>query len=119
MFGARLSHAQSPTPNLRAPTLKEATTYMLDTHEPQDMPDLRNILDLTEDYREEEDSLGKVRVPNSALYGAQTRRAVKNFPISGMTAHPAFIRATVLIKRAAAMANRDTGRLDANTADAI
>jgi aspartate ammonia-lyase len=92
---------------------------MPDTHEPQDLPELRDILDLTEDYREEEDSLGKVRVPNSALYGAQTRRAVKNFPISGLTAHPAFIRATLLIKRAAAMANRATGRLDANTADAI
>ncbi len=72
-----------------------------------------------EDTRIEEDSLGPVKVPAKALYGAQTQRAVENYPISGMRAHPAFVRATVLIKRAAAMANRDTGRLDARVADAI
>ena len=72
-----------------------------------------------EEFRIEEDSLGSVKVPAKALYGAQTQRAVENYPISGMRAHPALVRATVLIKRAAAMANRDTGRLDARTADAI
>src|SRR6476661_7671605 len=72
-----------------------------------------------EDIRVEEDSLGPVKVPANALYGAQTQRAVENYPISGMRAHPAFVRATVLVKRAAAMANRDTGRLDAHIADAI
>jgi len=72
-----------------------------------------------EDIRSEEDSLGAVSVPAKALYGAQTQRAVENYPISGLRAHPALVRATVLIKRAAAMANRDTGRLDARTANAI
>ena len=74
---------------------------------------------IVEDFRIEEDSLGKVTVPTDALYGAQTQRAVENYPISGMRAHPALVRATVLVKRAAAMANRDTGRLDAHIADAI
>jgi aspartate ammonia-lyase len=75
--------------------------------------------DQAEDIRIEEDSLGPVKVPAKALYGAQTQRAVENYPISGMRAHPALVRASVLIKRAAAMANRDTGRLDAHIADAI
>jgi aspartate ammonia-lyase len=72
-----------------------------------------------EEIRIEEDSLGPVQVPAKALYGAQTQRAVENYPISGMRGHPALVRATVLIKRAAAMANHDTGRLDARIADAI
>jgi aspartate ammonia-lyase len=80
------------------------------------MPDTDQV---AEDIRIEEDSLGPVTVPAKALYGAQTQRAVENYPISGMRAHPALVRATVLIKRAAAMANRDTGRLDAHIADAI
>ena len=49
------------------------------------------------DYRTERDPLGEVRVPADALYGAQTRRAVENFPISGLTAHPALVTATVRI----------------------
>src|SRR5262245_28007686 len=80
------------------------------------MPDTNQT---AEDFRIEEDSLGPVNVPAGALYGAQTQRAVENYPISGMRAHPALVRATVLIKRAAAMANRDTGRLDEHIADAI
>src|SRR5262249_56529467 len=69
--------------------------------------------------RKEHDSLGDVAVPASALYGAQTQRAVENFPVSGLHAHPALIRATVLVKKAAALANRDTGRLDERIASAI
>jgi aspartate ammonia-lyase len=69
--------------------------------------------------RIEHDSLGDVRVPATALYGAQTQRAVENFPISGLHAHPLLIDATVLVKKAAALANKETGRLDPQIADAI
>lgn len=69
--------------------------------------------------RTEHDPLGPVEVPVEALYGAQTQRAVDNFPISGMTATPDFVHAIALIKRAAALTHRTTGRLDARRADAI
>ena len=69
--------------------------------------------------RRERDTLGEVAVPADALYGAQTARAVENFPISGWHAFPAFIRATVLVKKAAALANRESGRLDAERCEAI
>src|SRR6266542_674878 len=70
-------------------------------------------------FRVERDPLGEVRVPAAAYYGAQTQRAVDNFPISGLTAPPELIVATVQIKKAAAEANRDLGRLPADVADAI
>ena len=75
----------------------------------------------TSDAREriERDPLGEVRVPASAYYGAQTQRAVENFPISGLTAFPELVTATVHIKKAAAEANRTLGRLPAEIADAI
>src|SRR5215469_14119534 len=69
--------------------------------------------------RIEKDSLGEVKVPANALFGAQTQRAVENFPISGMHAHPALIEATVLVKKAAALANMRTGRLDEKLGRAI
>ena len=69
--------------------------------------------------RIEHDSLGDKAVPSSALYGVQTQRAVENYPISGMHAHPAMIQATVLVKKAAALSNMETGRLDKHIADAI
>lgn len=69
--------------------------------------------------RKEKDSLGFVEVPATALYGAQTARAVVNYPISGMRAHPLLIRAIAMVKRAAAEANRDLELLDAPKADAI
>jgi aspartate ammonia-lyase len=69
--------------------------------------------------RRERDTLGDVAVPEGALYGAQTARAVENFPISGFTAFPAFIRATVLVKKAAAFANAESGRLPKEIRDAI
>ncbi|MBE0697919.1 MAG: aspartate ammonia-lyase [Anaerolineaceae bacterium] len=62
--------------------------------------------------RIERDSLGEVRVPAGALYGAQTQRAVENFPISGLRPWRAFIWSMALIKRAAAEVNRDLGLLD-------
>ena len=70
-------------------------------------------------FRIERDPLGDVRVPADAYYGAQTRRAVENFPISGLTAPPELIVATVQIKKAAAEANAALGRLPAETASAI
>jgi aspartate ammonia-lyase len=70
-------------------------------------------------FRTEKDPLGAVNVPASAYYGAQTQRAVDNFPISGFTAPPELVTATVLIKKAAAQANASLGRLDAKIASAI
>jgi aspartate ammonia-lyase len=70
-------------------------------------------------FRIERDPLGEVHVPDGALYGAQTRRAVENFPISGLTAHPELITATVRIKKAAAQANASLGRLGSEVAAAI
>jgi len=70
-------------------------------------------------HRIEKDPLGPVRVPAAAYYGAQTQRAVENFPISGLTAPPELITATVMIKRAAALTNAELGRLDRRVAKAI
>ena len=69
--------------------------------------------------RIEKDPLGELEVPEAALYGVQTQRAVENFPISGLQPHRAFVWATVLIKKAAAVAHQRTGRLDGDLADAI
>ncbi len=69
--------------------------------------------------RIEKDSMGELEVPADALFGAQTQRAVENFPISGLRMPPAFIRAVALIKRTAAEVNRDLGLLDEGIADAI
>jgi len=67
----------------------------------------------TRQYRITHDTLGEVRVPVDALYGAQTQRAVENFPISGYRLPRRFIRAQGIIKKAAALANRDLGTLTA------
>jgi len=64
-----------------------------------------------DDSRIERDSMGEVRLPTRAYYGAQTHRAVQNFPISGQTLPPALIHALGLVKWAAAMANKELGRL--------
>jgi fumarate hydratase class II len=71
------------------------------------------------EYRIEHDTMGEVRVPKDALYGAQTQRAVENFPISGMGLEPAQIVALARVKRAAAIANNELGKLDSAIADAI
>jgi fumarate hydratase class II len=71
------------------------------------------------EYRIEHDTMGEVRVPKNALYAAQTQRAVENFPISGKGLEPAQIVALARIKRAAAIANKELGILDAGIADAI
>lgn len=70
-------------------------------------------------FRIEHDSLGEVRVPTSALWQAQTQRAIGNFPVSGMRVAPSLIRALVEIKRAAALVNADHGHVDPPTAVAI
>ena len=74
---------------------------------------------MTQETRVEKDPLGELSVPASALYGVQTLRAVQNFPISGLKPMPAFVEATVRIKRAAALTHRETGRLEPRLANAI
>ena len=69
--------------------------------------------------RIENDSLGEVLVPSNALYGAQTQRAIENFPISGLKPRQAFIWSMGMIKRAAAEVNKDLGLLDSEKANAI
>jgi aspartate ammonia-lyase len=69
--------------------------------------------------RAEKDSLGTRSVPARAYYGIQTARAVDNFPISGMRAHPTLIRAIAMVKHAAAEANKSLGLVDEERAQAI
>jgi aspartate ammonia-lyase len=71
------------------------------------------------DTRTEKDPLGELPVPAAALYGVQTVRAMQNFPISGLLPLEPFVIAQVWIKKAAAMTHKETGRLDAQRADAI
>ena len=70
-------------------------------------------------FRIEKDPLGEVRVPADALYGAQTQRAVENFPISGQRFGRGFIQALGLIKKTAALTNQELGNLDGEIAGAI
>ncbi len=71
------------------------------------------------DSRIESDSLGELRVPAAALWGAQTQRAIENFPVSGQRMPPGFIRAVGLIKAAAARANAELGTMAVDLAGAI
>ena len=71
------------------------------------------------DFRIEKDTLGEVKVPADALYGAQTQRARENFPISGFPPQPDYVWGMVMIKKAAALANMGTGRLDRRIGEAI
>lgn len=70
-------------------------------------------------FRVERDSLGDVQVPTTALYGAQTQRALDNFQISGFRLPPSLIVALALIKRSAAGVNHECGLLDLAVASAI
>jgi len=70
-------------------------------------------------FRTERDSMGELQVPADALYGAQTQRAVNNFPISGLPMPRGFIRALGLVKIACASANEKLGLLDKKFADVI
>ncbi len=72
-----------------------------------------------EDYRIESDTMGEVKVPNSAYYGATTVRGIENFPISGLRFQKEFVRALSLIKLAAAKANMQLALLDQKKGEAI
>jgi len=69
--------------------------------------------------RTEKDSLGYKEIPADVYYGIQTARAVENFPVSGMRAHPTLISAIAMVKEAAALANRELGLVGAKIANAI
>ena len=69
--------------------------------------------------RIEKDSLGDRQIEDEAYYGAQTSRAIENYPISGQRAHPEMVRAYARIKKACAQTNRELGRLSPEKADAI
>src|SRR5829696_5417597 len=71
------------------------------------------------EYRIEKDSMGEMRVPADALYGAQTQRAVENFPISAIRFPRVFLRALGLVKAAAARVNQELGLLDERRARTI
>ncbi len=70
-------------------------------------------------YRTVKDSMGELQVPEAALWGAQTQRAIDNFPVSGQSMPEAFIRALLLAKAAAAKANVQLGMLEKPIGDAI
>ena len=69
--------------------------------------------------RKEHDSMGEMQVPDDAYYGAQTQRAIENFPVSGITIPISMIRALGMIKRSAAVVNHDLGNLDEARQNAI
>ncbi|MBX3702756.1 MAG: class II fumarate hydratase [Steroidobacteraceae bacterium] len=77
------------------------------------------MLPVSDQYRIEKDSLGEVRVPADALWGAQTQRAVANFRIAPLPMPAPFVRSLSLVKWAAARANGELGELPAAMADAI
>ncbi|WP_121821249.1 class II fumarate hydratase [Halostella salina] len=74
---------------------------------------------MSDDYRTERDSLGEMRVPADAYWGAQTQRAVENFPISGLTFGRRFVRALGVVKKAAAQANLDLDLIPEEKGEAI
>jgi fumarate hydratase class II len=74
---------------------------------------------MTMQTRIERDSLGERRIPADAYYGVQTDRALENFPISGLKPKPSYVDATIHVKRAAAIVNKELGLLDPKIADAI
>src|SRR5437879_2011843 len=69
--------------------------------------------------RLEKDSIGTKEIPANVYYGVQTARAVENYPISGMRAHPLLIKAFGMVKKAAAQANQELGLIDDQRAKAI
>ncbi len=75
--------------------------------------------DADQEFRTERDSLGEMQVPAEAYWGAQTQRAVENFPISGIAFDRRFVRALGIVKKASAKANNELGLLDDDHAEAI
>ncbi|GIT09004.1 MAG: hypothetical protein CM1200mP30_26340 [Pseudomonadota bacterium] len=74
---------------------------------------------MSEEFRIEKDSMGEVRVPADALYGAQTQRAVDNFPVSGICISRSLIHSLGVIKQAAAKVNAELGNIPQDVAHAI
>ncbi len=74
---------------------------------------------MADGYRIEKDSLGEMKVPENALYGAQTQRALENFPISGQRFGRRFIEALGIIKKSAALTNAEAEDVEASVAQAI
>ncbi len=74
---------------------------------------------MNKDVRIEKDSLGEVRIPAGAYYGTTTQRAVECYPISGLRHHPKFVDAFIMVKKAAALANKEAGAVEPEIADAI
>ena len=69
--------------------------------------------------RKEQDSLGTMELPDETYYGIQTKRAIENFPVSGIQAHPKLIHAYIMVKKAAALVNMDVGYLEQKKGKAI
>ena len=74
---------------------------------------------IVKEYRTDRDSLGEVRIPSEVYWGAQTQRAIENFPVSGIPMPHEFIHALALVKKACALVNGDLHLLDAELTDAI
>ena len=83
------------------------------------VPRVERLLAAGGDLRQEKDSLGVREIPDDAYWGAQTSRAIENYPISGERAHPETVRAYTRIKKACALTNAGTGGLSAEKARAI
>jgi len=81
--------------------------------------DARDAASGASSHRVEHDSMGDVLVPNEALWGAQTQRAVENFPISGRSVESSLVEALALIKGQAALVNAELGTIDPAVADAL
>lgn len=73
---------------------------------------MATLTETTKNVRIEKDFLGEKEVPTHAYYGVQTMRAVENFPITGYKIHEGLIKALAIVKKAAALANTDVGRLE-------
>src|ERR671935_2227851 len=71
------------------------------------------------DYRIDKDSLGEMKVPSEAYYGPFTARAIEQYKVTGQKAHINLIKAYAMIKRSAAIANKELKAIDAYKADAI
>jgi len=80
---------------------------------------VRSLIMGEESYRIERDSMGEVRVPSWAYWGAQTQRAIENFPVSGTRLPKPFIHILGLVKECAAEANKELGLISGELADAI
>ncbi len=74
---------------------------------------------MAQEFRNEKDSMGEMKLPSSALYGATTQRAVENFPVSGIRFSRDFIRMLSVIKASCAEVNKKLGKLDGKIADSI